>query len=83
MAELPKTTPECQSLLRIVLKGANANIFDEGSREAARVALQRLYKKRCTKSLEYVVEKFCGSNILDTFRVELCKTATEYLKKLS
>lgn len=83
MPRVPETTPECKRLQGMVIKGLKANIFDAQIREAARVALKRLRKKRCTKSLEYIMEVSCNSNPLDAFAREICKEATEYLKELS
>jgi len=79
----PKTTPECKRLERMVIDGLNANIFDSKKREAARVALKRLRKKRCVKSLEYIMQYSCSRNPLDAFAGEICKTATKYLNELS
>lgn len=83
MSSIPKTTPECKSLQDMVIKGLKANIFDTQLRESARVALKRLRKKRCTKSLEYIIEVSCSSNPLDVFAREICKEATKYLDELS
>ena len=83
MSSIPKTTPECKRLQDIVIKGLKANIFDTQLRESARVALKRLRKKRCTKSLEYIMEVSCDSSPLDVFAREICKEATKYLNELS
>lgn len=83
MTSTPKTTPECKRLEGIVIKGLKANILDTQMREPARVALKRLRKKRCTKSLEYIIEVSCNSNPLDVFAREICKEATKYLNELS
>jgi len=53
---IPKTTPECERLRKIVIDGIEANILDTRNKEAARVALKRLRKKRCVKVLEYVMQ---------------------------
>ncbi len=83
MPSVPKTTPECKRLQDLVIKGLKANIFDTEMRESARVALKRLRKKRCTQSLEYIIEVSCGSSPLDVFAREVCKEATKYLNELS
>lgn len=79
----PKTTPECERLLRMVIEGVNSTVFDAQKKEAARVALKRLRKKGCTKALEYVIQVSCNGNVFDTFEKEMCKKATEYLNELS
>ena len=83
MSSIPKTTPECKRLQDMVIKGLKANIFDTQLRESARVALKRLRKKGCTKSLEYIIEVSCNSGPLDVFAREICKEATKYLNELS
>ena len=79
----PKTTPECERLLNMVIKGIKANILEAKKREAARVALKRLRNKRCFKALEYVIQVSCDANPLDVFAREICDTATKYLKELT
>jgi hypothetical protein len=79
----PRTTPECERLLQMVIEGLKANIFDDSKREAARAALKRLYDKRCFKAIEYVIQVSCDSNPLDTFAHEICGTATRYLNELA
>jgi len=80
----PKTTPECERLLNMVIEGLKkASIFDERKREAARVALKRLRDKRCFKAIEYVIQLSSDSNPLDTFAHEICDTATKYLNELT
>jgi len=83
MQSAPKTTPECKRLENIVIKGLKANPFDAQSRENARVALKRLRKKRCTKSLEYIMEVSGNSTPFDTFGHEICQKARQYLSELS
>ena len=83
MTSIPKTTPECKRLQGMVIKGLKANVFDVQLRESARVALKRLRKKRCAKSLEYIIEVSCNSNPLDIFAREICEAATKYLDELS
>jgi len=79
----PKTTPECERLLRMVVEGVKSTILDAQKKKAARVALKRLRKKGCTKALEYVIQVTCDSNPLDTFAREVCNKATKYLEELS
>ena len=80
---VPRTTPECERLQNMVIDGLNSNVFDAQKKEAARVALKRLRKNRCVKSLEYIIQVSCGRNIMDTFAREICDTATKYLNELS
>lgn len=82
-ANIPRTTPECERLQNMVIDGINSSVFDAKKKEAARVALKRLRKKRCVKSLEYIIQVTSESNILDTFAREICNTATKYLNELS
>lgn len=79
----PKTTPECKRLENLVIDGLNAKIFEPQIREAARVALKRLSKKKCAKSLEYIIQKSCNSPLWNDFAREICDEATKYLKELS
>jgi hypothetical protein len=79
----PRTTPECERLLQMVIEGLRANIFDDRKREAARAALKRLRDKKCFKVIEYAMQVSCDSNPLDTFAHEICDTATRYLSELS
>lgn len=81
--KIPKTTPECESLQSIVMEGLKSNPFEAQKKEAARVALKRLRKNRCVKSLEYIIHISCDSNPLDSFAREICQTATKYLNELS
>ena len=80
---IPKTTPECERLRKMVIKGVKASILEPRKKEEARVALKRLRKKRCVKVLEYVMQVTCDSNPLDLFAKEVCDTATKYLNELS
>ena len=82
-ANIPRTTPECERLQSMVIEGLNSNVFDTQKKEVARVALKRLRKNRCVKSLEYVIQVSCDSNPLDSFAREMCNTATKYLNELS
>jgi len=83
MPSIPKTTPECKRLLDMVIKGLKSNILDVQTMEAARVALKRLRKKRCTKCLEYIIEVSGNANLLDAFAKEIWQKAMQYLKELS
>ncbi len=79
----PRTTPECERLLRMVVEGVKSTVFDAQKKEAARVALKKLRKKRCAKSIEYIIQVTCDGNVFDTFAKEMCRKATEYLNELS
>lgn len=80
---LPKTTPECEQLLSIVVEGLNSNPFEAQKKEKARVALKRLRKNRCVKSLEYIMQITSEANIFDAFAREIGETATQYLNELT
>jgi hypothetical protein len=79
----PRTTPECKQLESMVVTGLKSSIFDTDKKEAARVALKRLRKNRCVKSLEYIIQLTSERNIFDNFAKEIFDTATKYLKELS
>jgi len=79
----PKTTPECERLLQMVIEGVKSTVFDAQKKEAARVALKKLRKKRCAKALEYIIQVTCDGTPFDTFAQEICRKATEYLNELS
>ena len=79
----PKTTPECKQLENMVIAGLDSPPFEATKKEAARVALKRLRKNRCVKSLEYIIQYSCGRSPLDFFAQEICNTATKYLNELS
>jgi len=79
----PKTTPECEQLMDIVLEGLNSPLLVPQKRDAARVALKRLCKKRCTKAIEYIMQVSCGRGPIDVFASEICKEATKQLSELS
>lgn len=83
MSKFPKTTPECERLLNMVIKGIDASVFEEGKRKSALVALKRLRKKRCVKALEYIMQVASDRSIMNTFATEVRKTATKYLEELS
>lgn len=83
MGTKPKTTPECEQLMDMVIEGLDANIFDHQKRESARVALQRLCKKKCTKAIEYIVQVSCRRPPIDAFAQEICREATKNLRELS
>lgn len=67
----------------MVVDGLKSRIFDAQKKEAARVALKRLRKNRCVKSLEYIIQITSRSSIMDTFAREVCDVATTYLNELS
>ena len=79
----PRTTPECEQLLSLVIEGINSNPFEAQKKEKARVALKRLRKNRCVKSLEYIMQITSEVNIFDTFSREIGESATRYLNELS
>jgi hypothetical protein len=79
----PRTTPECKRLESMVLAGLKSNPFEADKKEAARVALKRLRKNRCVKSLEYIIQSTSERNIFDAFAKEIFDTATKYLNELS
>jgi len=79
----PKTTPECEQLLNLVIDGLKSTPFEAQKKEKARVALKRLRKNRCVKSLEYIMRITSEVNIFDTFAQEIGKTATRYLDELT
>jgi hypothetical protein len=78
----PRTTPECKRLESMVIAGLKSNPFETNKKEAARVALKRLRKNRCVKSLEYMIQITSEHNIFDVF-AEVFDTATKYLSELS
>jgi hypothetical protein len=80
---IPRTTPECEQLQNMVIAGLKSNPFETDKKEAARVALKRLRKNRCVKSLEYIIQFTSERNIFDTFGKEIFDTATKYLNELS
>jgi hypothetical protein len=77
----PKTTPECEQLLELVLAGLRSNPIEGDKQESARVALKRLKKNRCVKALEYIMSVSSGH--IMGFEVEVCRTAREYLDELT
>ena len=81
---IPKTTPESETLQKMVIDGLNnTNFFDTEKKEATRTALKRLRENRCVKSLEYMIQVASVGNILDSFRKEIFNTATNYFSELS
>ena len=80
---IPKTTPECDQLLSIVLSGLKSNPFEANKKISARVALKRLRKNRCVKAIEYIMHFSSEFPPIDFFAREICDTATEYLNELS
>lgn len=79
----PKTTPECEQLMNMVIEGLKAPLLEHQKRDSARVALKRLCKKRCTKAIEYIMQVSCGRSPIDIFASEICKEATKCLNDLS
>ena len=80
---IPKTTPECDQLLNIVIAGLKSNPFEANKKETARVALKRLRKNRCVKAIEYIMHFSSEFPPIDFFAREICETATKYLNELS
>ena len=83
MKTKPKTTPECEQLMDMVIEGLDANIFDYQKRENAHVALQKLCKKRCTKAIEYIMQVSSSRPPVDAFAQKICEEARKNLKELS
>jgi len=79
----PRTTPECKRLESMVIAGLKSSVFDTDKKEATRVALKRLRKNRCVKSLEYIIQVTSNRNVFDAFAKEVFDTATKYLSELS
>jgi hypothetical protein len=79
----PRTTPECEQLQSMVIAGLKSNPFETDKKEAARVALKRLRKNKCVKSLEYIIQVTSDRNVFDAFAKEIFDTATKYLNELS
>jgi len=79
----PKTTPECEQLLNLVIEGLKSNPFEAQKKEKARVALKRLRKNRCVKSLEYIMQITSEVNPFDSFGREIGEHATQYLNELT
>lgn len=77
----PRTTPECEQLLELVLAGLRSNPIEGDKQRAARVALKRLKKIRCVKALEYIMSVSSGH--IMGFEVEVNETATKYLDELT
>jgi hypothetical protein len=67
----------------MVVAGLESSVWDTDKKEAAHVALKRLRKNRCVKSLEYIMQCTSERNIFDTFAKEIFDTATKYLNELS
>ena len=79
----PRTTPECKQLENMVVAGLESSVWDTDKKEAARIALKRLRKNICVKSLEYIIQRTSERNIFDNFAKEIFDTATKYLNELS
>jgi hypothetical protein len=71
----PKTTPECEQLMDIVLTGLRANPFENQKKQNAVAALERLCKKRCTKAIEYIMEESSNYPPIDGFATKICEKA--------
>lgn len=72
------TTREgCTTNLRVVLDGANSNVFSK--QKSALTALDALYENQCASALIYIMNDFSGSE--DPFKQHLAKKAREYLKR--
>jgi hypothetical protein len=70
----PKTTPECEQLMRMVLEALDVNIFDAPKKlEVAQIALKRLHKKGCTKALEYIMQESCDRGPMNPNAPEICR----------
>ena len=80
---IPRTTPECKQLENMVVAGLESSVWDTDKKEAARIALKRLRKNICVKSLEYIIQRTSERNIFDNFAKEIFDTATKYLNELS
>lgn len=80
---IPRTTPECEQLLSMVIVGVKSTPFQTDKKRAARVALKRLRRNRCVKSLEYVIRFTSECGPFDSFGQEIFDMATEYLNELS
>jgi hypothetical protein len=74
----PKTTPECEQLMDIVLTGLRASDFDQQKKKNAVAALERLCKKRCTKAIAYIMDE-SSKYSLDGFAVKICEKARNCL----
>lgn len=79
----PKTTPGCKQLENMVIDGLRSSVFHANRKEAARVALERLRKNRCVKSLKYIIRIAGSRNVSDGFTKEILDMATKYLNELS
>lgn len=83
MKTRPKTTPECERLMDIVLEGLKANPFESQKKKNAQTALQRLCKKRCTMAIEYIMEESSHYPPIDAFARKICDEARKNLEELS
>lgn len=75
----PKTTPECEQLMNIVLNGLKANPFEYQKRKNAEAALERLSKKRCTKAIEYIMDESSNCPPIDAFAQRISEKARKSL----
>ncbi|HUW49307.1 MAG TPA: hypothetical protein VMW36_11240 [Patescibacteria group bacterium] len=79
MGKKPKTTPECEQLLDIVLEGLRSNPFESEKKQNAEIALERLRKKRGTKAIAYIMEESSKYPPIDGFARRIGKRARESL----
>jgi hypothetical protein len=79
----PKTTPECDQLMELVLEGLEANPLEGQKKKNAQTALERLCKKRCTKAIEYIMEESSHYTPIDPFAQKICNEARKNLEELS
>lgn len=79
MAAKPKTTPECEQLMNIVLEGLKSNPFEYQKKRNAEAALERLSKKRCTKAIEYIMQESSNYPPIDGFAQRICEKARKSL----
>lgn len=77
----PKTTPQCEQLLELVLAALRSNPIEGDKHRAAFVALKRLKKLRCAKALEYIIQVSSGHIFYPD--VEINRTAVEYLDEIT
>jgi hypothetical protein len=79
----PKTTPECEQLMDIVLEGLGSNPFEGQKKRNAQTALERLCKKRCTKAIEYIMAESSRYPPIDLFAQKICEEARKNLNDLN
>ncbi len=79
MKTKPKTTPECEQLMDIVLRGLDSTPFEYEKKQNAEVALERLGKKRCKKAIEHIMEVSSNHPPIDPFAHKICEKARKNL----